>query len=286
MMPGTLNKPAAPAFETARAAMVAALLLALVVVLANSPEAQAAPGDGAQNTLSYCSYMIERDKTQLKALAARAVRGGVPGESLDRLTLVAMTRRTAPRALAHYYQVLMRVAAQGLPVSVFENKIEEGLAKNAPPDLILSVITRKEQSYLQARALLVRNLPKQQLSSSSYPQVLNLVSDALQRGTPPFTVEAILASKAGTIEERGRAVLAYGQLISIGFPAPEGRDIVLAALKNGYYRDCMGCVGQLVVGASRRGLPSAQIRDQLVSAMSQRRNLQEVGYTIFTSTDR
>jgi len=271
-------------FKMTRTWVVSALLVAMAVVFLEAVPAEAAGGD-AQGLISNANYILPRHKAQLKNLAVKALRSGVPADSVDRLTFVALTRQSSPAALARYYQVLARVASQGLPVLVFENKIEEGIAKNARPEVILAVIGRKEQSYLKARALLANHVPRQQLFSQSYYQVLNLISDSLLRGTPPATVQALLASGAGTLEERGRAILAYGQLVSIGFPAPEGRDIVLAALKNGYYRDCMGCVGQLVAGASRQGMPSARIRDHLVSAMSQRRDLQDVSHLLSSTGD-
>jgi hypothetical protein len=212
----------------------------------------------------------------------QAVNAGVDQDALEQLTAMSVARGVGAEPLVKFYELLRRVAADGLPVAAFETKMAEGLSKGATPELILQVVLARERNFLRARQLMIANLHRHSICDQSFYRVLDLSAEGLRRGVPPDNLAQIYRSDCA-LEEIGRGVSNYLYMQAIGFPLDAGLDITLAALKAGHFRDCRSCLGQIVFTARRAGTPSRRIRDELVRGMRSGRDLTEISKVLYAA---
>lgn len=235
------------------------------------------------NRLLATSGYTRVQKRTLAAEVSRALGQGVSPEVLARLTAVCLARRVAAEQLGNFYQVLRRIRSDGLPPSIFENKIAEGLAKGARAELILQVILEMERNYLRARNIIHSNTERHLIFDPAYYQVLELGAESLRRGLPPQGLARIFRTHANSLREMGLAVRAYLYLQAIGFPLDDGLEIVTAALESGQFRECRTCLGQVIFSAKRSGAPPAKIREELVRGMRNGRDLGEISRVLYSA---
>jgi hypothetical protein len=261
------------------------LSLALVAVCLSGPALadQVAQMSPDPNGLLAASGYTRVQKRTLAAEVSRALGEGVPREVLARLTAVCLARGVSAEHLDSFYQVLRRVRSNGLPPSIFENKIAEGLAKGASAELILQVVLEKERNYLRARQIIHSNVERRLIYDPAYYQVLELGAESLRRGLPPEGLARIFRAHAGSLREMGLAVRAYLYLQAIGFPLNDGLEIVTAALESGQFRECRTCLGQVIFSARRSGAPPGKIREELVRGMRSGRDLGEIGRVFYSA---
>ncbi|MFH0811044.1 MAG: hypothetical protein V2A77_11360 [Pseudomonadota bacterium] len=225
------------------------------------------------------------DKAMLEMQLAHA-RIPLSPECLTSLTADCLDRGVPAQHLGEFFRVLSRVGSIGLPVSVFHNKIAEGLAKDVPSSVILKVLQDKELNYLTARQILIAHLSRRMTSDPAFFRVLDLTAEGLRRGLPAEGLRRIFFGRDRSLDEMDGAVRAWLHLQAIRFPYDQGLDIIMVALESGQFRQCRNCLGQVVFTARCSGTSPTKIREEMIRGMRSGRNLGEISRVLCSASTR
>jgi hypothetical protein len=213
----------------------------------------------------------------------RAEAAGVPSNEtvqiLSRASKAALSADDTGRLL----DPMVKVAEQGLPTGPFTEKIMEGLAKNVPPSLIVSVLDKKLAVYGAAKDLIRKDMV--QTTDSQGPLVS--VALAMERGVSREALGRLAASVAG----RDPSVLSHSaqalaDLTAMGFPEAEGLRIVEAGVRAGYLKSGHTAFVEVAAKGSHEGLRPSEIADSMEWGLKRGRPLSEISMDLETGKGR
>jgi hypothetical protein len=213
----------------------------------------------------------------------RAEAAGVPSNEtvqiLSRASKAALSADDTGRLL----DPVAKVAEEGLPTGPFTEKIMEGLAKNVPPSLIVSVLDKKLAVYGAAKDLIRKDMV--QTTDSQGPLVS--VALAMERGVSREALGRLAASEAG----RDPSVLSHSaqalaDLTSMGFPEAEGLRIVEAGVRAGYLKSGHTAFVEVAAKGSREGLRPSEIADSMEWGLKRGRPLSDISIDLETGKGR
>ncbi|MEJ2186486.1 MAG: hypothetical protein P8Z36_11160 [Gemmatimonadota bacterium] len=175
-------------------------------------------------------------------------------------------------------QVLARARQQNLPTEPLMEKALEGVAKHAPPPLIVQALNQLSRQLGEARALLKNGAPPA-------GDEVAAVADALRRGVPAKAVRT-LHEQAGPGEPVALAVHTLGDLLDRGVPVNSALDVLKAWREHGARADELREIPAAVEGMIRQGempgeaaaaVASAVRAGQRAGAMGTRGNMPNAG---------
>lgn len=150
-----------------------------------------------------------------------------------------------PEQVRAVEQVLARAREQNLPTEPLLEKALEGVAKHAPPPLIVRALNQLSQELGEARGLLQNGAPPASDEVAA-------VADALRRGVPPSAVRAI-HEQARPGEPVALAVHTLGDLLDRGVPVGPALDVLKAWREQGAQADQLREIPAAVEGMIRQG---------------------------------
>ena len=167
---------------TRRGALIGAGLLLLGAVLA-ATHAGAGPPDRALGGISAARGITGGSEE----IARQAVILGVPEEELLQLQRSCREAGFTAEEFSRLMTLVTRAKLAGLPDEQLLNKLEEGLAKRAMPEKVLSALEARARRLSDAKEL-VDQLIMQGWLAPDYPVAVAMVADALGAGASPAGV--------------------------------------------------------------------------------------------------
>ncbi len=156
-------------------------------------------------------------------------------------------------------QVLARAREQNLPTEPLMEKALEGVAKHAPPLLIVQALNQLSRQLGEARGLLSNGAPPT-------ADEVAAVADALRRGVPANAVRT-LHEQARPGEPVALAVHTLGDLLDRGVPVAAALDVLKAWRDQGANADQLRDIPAAVDGMVRRGEMPGEAAATLASGM-------------------
>lgn len=160
-------------------------------------------------------------------------------------------------------------SSRGLPASVLENRLREGLARRAAPDTILRVLADRATGLARAEDV-VRRCAGQGMTVRDRESSLTRLADAFSMGVTPADVASLLPAApraSGDVEGLTRAAEVMGRLARRGFPASDTRDVLRAALGAGWNRSQMDGLVDVFTKAQGLGVPRDRTRQTLAEGI-------------------
>lgn len=168
---------------------------------------------------------------------------------------------------------LERAGSRQLPVSVLENRLREGLARRATPATILHVLGDRQADLVRADDV-ARRGSSQGVGPRDRTSSLVRLADAFSMGVPPADAQTLVpaAARAGrSLDDVSRSAEVMGRLARLGFRPPDTREVLQAALVQGWARPRLDGLVGVFVAARGRGLAPGQVRELLVAGIQARK---------------
>jgi hypothetical protein len=156
-------------------------------------------------------------------------------------------------------QVLARAREQNLPTEPLLEKALEGVAKHAPPPLIVQALNQLSRQLGEARGLLKNGVPPA-------PEEVAAVADALRRGVPAKAVRT-LHEQARQGEPVALAVHTLADLLDRGVPVGPALDVLKAWRDQGAQPDQLREIPAVVEGMIRQGEMPGEAAAAVASAV-------------------
>jgi hypothetical protein len=146
---------------------------------------------------------------------------------------------------------------RGLPVSELVDRIREGIARRARPEAILGVVQDRTEQ-LQGADEVVRRCAQAGITVRNRERVIVRLADSLAQGVAPGDIMALLPAVRGDgdVESIAHAAEVMGRLERKGFATDETRDVVAAAVAEGWAADRMDELVGLFLEADFMRVPS------------------------------
>jgi hypothetical protein len=189
-----------------------------------------------------------------------------PSDETGRLlTNARFTPQQSQAALA----LVERATGGGLPAPALVNRIREGIARNAAPEVILAV-TQDRLSDLERADAVVHSCAQQGIAIRDRDHSIEKIADSFTQGVKPADVTSLIPSaKKGTngLETVAAGAEVMGRLDRRGFPPSDTREIVAAAVGAGWPSSRMDKLVDLRVEAAARHLSPKEAHDVLVAGI-------------------
>jgi hypothetical protein len=229
------------------------------------------------------SSLFPRESGALMEGVLRVEAAGVPPketvEILSRASRASLSAEDTQRIL----EPMARVAEEGLPTGPFTDKIMEGLAKNVPTNLIVSVLDKKLAAYRSAKELVGNYNPEREESKGA----LVSVALAMERGVSREAVGRLATSAGGgdpnIISHSAQAI---ADLTAMGFPEPEGLRIVEAGVRSGYLKSGHTAFVEVAAKGSQEGRSPSEIAESMEWGLKRGRPLSDISMDLQTEKGR
>jgi hypothetical protein len=167
---------------------------------------------------------------------------------------------------------LIEAEEEGLPVEPFSEKVMEGLAKNAGPDLIVEVLDRKLITYRESIKILADNTPQDKPDTYS----VTSVALAIERGISPQGLRSLFSTGGYDPASVSHAAHALADLVSLGFTESEGVEITRSGLNAGYLGKGSSTITQVAARAKKDGLSNRAIAETMAAGFNRGMPLAEI----------
>jgi uncharacterized membrane protein YgcG len=237
----------------------------------------------AQTPREAASALFPRGGTVLIEEVKRAEESGVPPQETLQILSRAAQASLSAEDTTRLLEPVAKVAGEGMPTGPFTDKIMEGLAKNVPSNLILSVLDKKLATYRAAKDL-VGNASTQGAESQG---ALVSVALAMERGVSAAAVGRLATSAEGRDPNvMSHSVQALADLETMGFPEAEGLRIVEAGVRAGYLKNGHTAFVEVAAKGSREGRSPSEIADSMEWGLKRGRPLSDISMDFQTGKGR
>ena len=185
------------------------------------------------------SGVSREDREALLQEADRALKAGVPAADLEIIVRRARERGLPPHQVRELIRTVAQAGEQGLAVRPVLDRVEQGLAKGAPAELIVAA-SRRLVENLAAAGPLVDGLADRGLHASSPADrayAVETVARALERSVPAAVIgevgEAALRQER-TMAQFDRAVRSLTLVVGAGVPADSAGRMVRETIEHRY----------------------------------------------------
>jgi hypothetical protein len=229
------------------------------------------------------SSLFPQDSGALMKGVLRIEAAGVPSEEtveiLSRASRTSFSAEDTNRIL----EPMAKVAEEGLPTGPFTDKIMEGLAKNIPSNLIVSVLDKKLGAYRAAKELVGNYNPDREESKGA----LVSVALAMERGVSREAVGRLVTSAGGgDLNVISHSAQALADLTAMRFPEPEGLRIVEAGVRSGYLKSGHTAFVEVAAKGSQGGRSPSEIAESMEWGLKRGRPLSDISMDLQTEKGR
>ncbi len=232
-----------------------------------------------QSAREAASALFPKGSTALIEEVKRAEGAGVPDHEtlqiLSRAAQAALSAEDTTRLL----EPVAKVAEEGMPTGPFTDKVMEGLAKNVPPNLIVSVLDKKLAVYRAAKDLVGNDTQK----GAETQGPLISVALAMERGVSAAAVGRLATSTEGRDPNViSHSAQALADLTAMGFPEAEGLRIVEAGVRAGYLKNGHTAFVEVAAKGSHEGRSPSEIADTMEWGLKRGRPLSDISMDLQT----
>lgn len=139
----------------------------------------------AGRAASPSSSAFEDEET--RRIFRQSVALGIPESDLSELIGRCRQAEFTAAELRRVLSLMARAKLAGLPHDDLLNKLREGLAKGAPPEVIERAVESKAQTLRRGKSLVDALLTEGRIAPN-YAYALKVVADALEAGVPPAEI--------------------------------------------------------------------------------------------------
>jgi hypothetical protein len=139
------------------------------------------------------SMFTAPEADRVRSAVSAALHAGVDDRDTLALSAAAVDGEFEAAQLLRLLSLASQLALEGLPVEGFIAKVEEGVAKQAPPDRVVQVAERRALMLNKAKSIL-NTLVLQGFAVDDRDELLPDVAAALEAGRAPEAAQAILAA--------------------------------------------------------------------------------------------
>jgi uncharacterized membrane protein YgcG len=252
------------------------ILLACVCSAALADERTQTPGEAV-------SALFPKGGTALIEEVKRAEGAGVPAQETLQILSRAAQASLSAEDTTRLLEPMAKVAEESMPTGPFTDKIMEGLAKNVPSNLIISVLDKKLAVYRAAKELVGNNTPQGTESQGS----LISVALAMERGVSKAAVGR-LAETAGGGDPNviSHSAQALADLTTMGFPEAEGLRIVEAGVRAGYLKSGHTAFVEVAAKGRQEGRNPSEIAESMEWGLKRGRPLSDISMDLQTEKGR
>ena len=206
----------------------------LVLAAMAAPASAGAAAEQAMAAIERSGYSVE-ERAALRQEASRALEAGVPAEDLAVIVLRGSERGAPAATVRGLMGTATHTLERNLPVRPVLDRIEQGLAKGAPVELISAASLRLVEN-LAAAGPLVDRLAKDGLPSVSpgdRAYAVEAVARARERSIPDAVVlemGAAVRTQSGSMALFDRTVRSLTFLASSGMPLDAASGVVNEAI--------------------------------------------------------
>ena len=192
----------------------------------------------------------------LTASVREARNAGVSEAALNRLLILAVDHRLEDDDVVRLVSLLQTVQKENLPIDSFMGKIEEGLAKQVPLNIIGAVLTQKVDDYHFVTRVLARRKAEQE----STPHDLNRMVGSLDSGlTREELAQFIMEAPGQDLSMLARATEILALLKQVRFDTSLTREILFTGLQNNSLTQSWDYLARVVATAKKRQIPDDEI---------------------------
>jgi hypothetical protein len=232
-------------------------IAAALAVMTAVPTSAGQPAERLRSAVDATGYGRE-DRAALLQEAERALRAGVPAEDLEVIMLRGAERGAPAGTVRELIGIAALTAEQRLPVRPVLDRIEQGLAKGAPPERIAAA-SRQLHERLAAAGPLVGGLETRGLkaaSSRERQEAIESVARALERSVP----DAVLMRTGDTARQHGRSMAQFDRavrsltlVVGSGMPADRAARLIEETVERGFTERDYARFERTMSDALRRG---------------------------------
>jgi hypothetical protein len=219
------------------------------------------------------SALFPQDSNGLMEGVKRAEAAGLSSHEtvqiLSRAAQESLSAEDADRLL----EPMVKVAEEGLPTGPFTDKIMEGLAKNVPPNLIVSVLDRKLVAYRAAKEVVGNQTPQGPETRGALVSVALAMERGVSKGAVRRLAETAGGGDPGVLSHSAQAL---ADLETMGFPEAEGLRIVEAGVRAGYLKTGHTTFVEVAAKGSRDGRSPSEIADDMEWGLKRGRPLSDI----------
>ncbi len=181
----------------------------------------------------------EQARERLMVQTRNMINAGVPDDEAEKMVRVMSQNNFRHQHMIRALKVVVDTGEEGLPVAPVMNKAYEGIAKNAPDEIIVKAMekTRQQYAYAYGQAKQVTD-DKQQIQ-----RIGKAIVDGLKAGLNKDGADQIMAAvrqqtrqmnrrQAGELAEE--SFLAARTMARFGVSSTSATDITCQALQNNY----------------------------------------------------
>lgn len=245
----------------------------------------------------------------LSVLPAHAQHGGGPDElihrgqaaGVDAEVLSAIEQRAIANGLdpSQRSQLLAKgveLAEQGLPAAAVMQKTLEGLAKQVPVPMMMSVLDRMQEQTVQAGRIVdgwlqrpdAQRLVAEARSPRGKSVLIENTAEALVHDVPRPTIEAVLDRLPAQAKRSGYSAADVGTALGVLADLPTAKqdadataDLLASALNAGYSQADVRRLPQALRAAEQRGLSAGRAVREVSGAIRRGTPAEEVLSSLF-----
>ncbi|MBW1980522.1 MAG: hypothetical protein JRJ12_04830 [Deltaproteobacteria bacterium] len=211
---------------------------------------------------------------------------GVPEAILKRVLAAASDHSLPNKDLAALLVILREAQQEDIPVAPLAAKVEEGLVKHVPPEVIIRVLRQKCGDYRFVRQIFMNTDAAKSGSRLSADDFTRLVTSLDAGLTRQELQEFITSAPVAPPPMLARAVEVFALLRQINYDATLARDVLYTGLSHQSFTQPWTYLARVVSAARKRGISDHKIAAAASEALEQERPMRDFMTTIgFTSRD-
>jgi hypothetical protein len=223
--------------------------------------------------LDQTATYADHQKTVLSAVKS-ASQQGVPEKAITRLLVYALDNQLSGKHTVQLLSMMIKVHKAKFPIDPFVEKIQEGLAKQVPPERLVNSLNKRLNSYKFVKELLKKKYVGTQNFAES---VLLMFVDSLDFGLSKEELN-LLIIQAPQVPPKMLSIAAKNKALirQLNFEEKIVDDILFTGLKYQSFTSRWSLLFKVVAAAGRKGISQARIAKASKDVLSRNGDLEEV----------
>lgn len=214
---------------------------------------------------------------------------GIPAPTLNQLLALGDQHQVDSKIMTGFIQTLTITRQEGLPLTPFTNKIEEGLAKRIPHAVIQQVLQKKLEDYRFTRSVIQNTFEKRgEKKAALSPDYLQRLSESLACGISKENLRGLIeqAPHSASLSMLATAVETVASLEQNQFDFMIAQQIALTGLKHDYFVPENRAFARIIIVAKQKGIPLQKISSITMDTIEKKLPVRELASRLeVTSAD-
>lgn len=238
------------------------LLFALPVILALLP--------------GICNVFAADNAQGLATAVAEAQDAGIPPATLNRLLTIGYENQVESEAMANLVSILTQAGREDLPLQPLLSKIDEGIAKRIPADVVSQVVAKKLNDYREMVSLINEHNKRRGQNLLVSHEMLIRLTETLYCGLSQEELRTMLDQYPGvSLSTLTQGMEIFASLRQMAFDAKLSREIVSEGLKQNFFISNELDFIRTIDIAKAKGVPEKEIAAAAIAGMEKHGSLRE-----------